>query len=259
MKPRGFPSGKIYIIVIEKKLYTTGGVFISDHLQRRSINEAHVYLFKDNNTTLMAPMNSRRFFHGCCSYAGHLFVCGGKDGEPSTCCEKLIIKDNKWIFVAEMNEARRSFQVVACGKHVWAIGGSGLNGVLNTAEYYYDIIDKWKKSSPMIQKRRGHSAVASRGNIYVIGGSDGFRDLNSAEKLDTRNKQWTLITSMEGPRVCFATAINEYKLFCFGGNFDDIQSVVYFDLYNEVWIEEERMDINRDINGYFSAVTVYDV
>ena len=158
MKPRGFPSGKIYIIdsedttvlsvndnyeevtrisnitwnnrcaVIDKKIYTTGGFYNSDvelRLPFRSTNEAHVYSFKDNNTTLMAPMNSRRFCHGCCSHAGHLFVCGGKDGEPSACCEKLIIKDNKWFFIAEMNEARWIFQVVTCGKYLWAIGGQG--------------------------------------------------------------------------------------------------------------------------------------
>ena len=43
---------------------------------------------------------------GCCSHAFALFVCDGKDGKPCSCCEKLIIKDGKWKFVAPMNVAR---------------------------------------------------------------------------------------------------------------------------------------------------------
>ena len=35
------------------------------------------------------------------------FICGEKGGEPSSCCEKMIIKDNKWEFVAKMNLARK--------------------------------------------------------------------------------------------------------------------------------------------------------
>ena len=52
-----------------------------------------------------------------------------------------------------MNEARSEFQVVSCGKYLWAIGGEGTNGVLKTTEFYDVIINKWKKSTPMIEKR----------------------------------------------------------------------------------------------------------
>ena len=61
---------------------------------------------------------------------------------------------------------------------------------------------------------------------------------------------------MNSSRVFFGTAINEHKLYCFGGNYWDGTSVVYFDLYNEVWIEVERMP---EIFASFSAVTVHDV
>ena len=88
-------------------------------------------------------MQFTRGYHGYCSHAGHLFVCGGKDVLPSTCCEKLIIKEDKWIFIAEMNEARSDFQVVTCGKYVWVIGGKGTNETSNTTEYYDVIINKW--------------------------------------------------------------------------------------------------------------------
>ena len=130
-------------------------------------------------------MNFARNYHGCCSHAGHLFVCGGKDGEPSTCCEKFIIKEDKWIFIAEMNEARKYFQVVTCGKHVRVIGGEGINGALNTTEYYDHITDKWIKSSSMIERRCEHSVVAFCENIYVFGGVD-IGCLSTTKKLDIK-------------------------------------------------------------------------
>ena len=136
-------------------------------------------------------MNFTRNGHGCCSHAGDLFVCGGKDGKPSACWEKWIIKDDKWIFIAKMKQGRTNFQVVSCGKYVWAIGGLNKSEILNTTEYYNNNIDKWSKSTAMINKRCHHSAVAFRENIFVIGGFNGVGFLRSTEKLDTRSKQWT--------------------------------------------------------------------
>ena len=162
------------------------------------------------------------------------------------------------MFIAEMNEARSEFQVVSCGKYIWAIGGEGTNGVLKTTEFYNTTINNWTKSTPMIEKRCGHSAVAFRQQIYVIGGCNEDNDygLHSAEKLDTTIRQWTSISSMEVPRFDFSCAINGHKLYCFGGDNATEPSVVYFDLYNKIWVEEGTMPGNFDS---LSAFTVYDV
>ena len=47
-------------------------------------------------------------------FQGGLFACGGNDEYESTCWEKLIVRDDKWTFVAEMNEERSAFQMVSC-------------------------------------------------------------------------------------------------------------------------------------------------
>ena len=287
INPRGFPSGKVYVIndhsilqinncnfrevvklntgvigsrcaAIGQKIYTTGG-FRQDH-EARSVdimNQVNVYS-PDNNSisTSMPAMNCKRAAHSCCSHAGHLFVSGGKDGQPSTCCEKLIIKDDKWTFVAEMNEARLHFQIVSSGKFIWAIGGEVSTGVLNTTEYYDDVTNKWTKSFPMIQKRSGHSAIAFREYIYVIGGDNDAGHLHSVEKLNVTTKQWTAITSMKDARAAFGCTINRYKLYCFGGSHGLETKVEHFNLYTGDWIEEEEMPIE---NGLTSAVTIYDV
>ena len=86
------------------------------------------------------------------------------------CCEKLIIKGNKWVFIDRMNEARYDFQVITCGKYIWTFGGWGKMKPLNTIEYYDDIIHNFTKSIPMVRKRLVHGAVAFHKNIYVIWG-----------------------------------------------------------------------------------------
>ena len=197
----------------DKKLYTTGGSKFDQQTELfDSTEQVNVYSADDSSSLTAVPsMNCKRATHACYSHAGDLFVCGGRNGWPSTCCEKLIIKEGKWKFVAEINEARIDFQIVPSAKNIWAFGGEQSMGVTNTTKYYDNVIDKWIISSPMIQKRYGHSAVDFRGKI-------------------SRKK----ISSMKVPRFFFCTAINAHKLFCFGGNLAIETKVEYFDIYNGV-------------------------
>jgi len=242
------------LAVINGKIYGAGG-----YLHCLCTNEVSVYSLDDNKSSLVAPMNFRRVGHGCCAHAGALYVCGGKDGKPSNCCEKLIIKDDKWKFVAKMNIARINFQVVSCGKLIWAIGGGNFNGTLNTTEYFDDINNKWTNSTPMIERREDHSAVAFREKIYIIGGySYMYGRLNFsrfAEVLDSKTKQFTAIMNPNVRRFQFAAAISEHKLYCFGG--DRADTVESFDLYKEEWLEEGRMPKYLS-SCRTSAVTIFD-
>ena len=151
IRPRGFRSGKTYFFgresiisffngifekVLDKNLQNinqglatlNGKIYVTGGLQLKVKNfgfHNEVVAFSPDDKTLkvVSHMNYNRSGHGCCSHAGSLFVCGGRDGKRSTCCEKMNIANNKWNFVAEMNEARKHSQVVSCGKFLWAIGG----------------------------------------------------------------------------------------------------------------------------------------
>ena len=79
------------------------------------------------------------------------FVSDGKNN--STCCERLSIGDERWKLVAKMNEARKLFQVVSCGKFMCAIGGCGLNGTLICLVFYGDNYDTLALSTLMVKKR----------------------------------------------------------------------------------------------------------
>ena len=80
-----------------------------------SVKEVYVFSRFVNNFTRLVPMNYNRRYHGCCSHAGGVFVCGGKDGRWPTCCEKFNVEENKWKLVAKMIDARCLFKVGSCG------------------------------------------------------------------------------------------------------------------------------------------------
>ena len=154
-----------------------------------------------------------------------------------------------------------NFQIVSCGKFIWAVGGwNNKSKHLNATEYYDDVIDKWTSSTQMLEKREGHSAVAFRNNIYIIGGYnlDHKEGLRTAEVLDTKTTQFTALKPMTMLRYCFAAAISEHKLYCFGSqgpNEEWIMSMESFNLYSEEWENEE---ITHQLEEVSSAMTVYD-
>ena len=278
VKPRGFHFRKIYIFntcsiisfvndryekianvtkedlrrgvaVLEGEIYVTGGYrFDGDpaNCNARCVNEVSIFSPDDKKLTPVAPMNLDRHGHGCCSHAGALFVCGGEDGFASFSCEKLLIGEKKWIFVADMKMARTHFTLVSCGNYMWAFGGYGeydrcvVKGTLDTTEYYDENKNEWRRSTPMTEGRSGHSAVAFRDSIYVIGGRGHDEEiLCTAEVFDTKTKQFSSLSSMRVPRNWFGAAISEHKLYCFSGL--ELNSVESFDLYIGKWIEEINM------------------
>ena len=216
------------------------------------------YSPNDEKQTLVSPMKFNRANHGCCSHVGQLFVCGGKDNEASTCCEKLNLSKGVWKFVADMNVARKCFRVISCGKFMWAFGGEGIDGkALSSTEFYDEVADKWTLSTSMKENRQYYGAVGFRDNIFVVGGLNYDKEvLSSSEVFDTNTKQFTYIRPMIKPLYAFAAAISGYKLYCFSGLDDDdneLKIVTSFNLYTEDWKKEDGM-----IESYgYDALTVY--
>ena len=127
---KGIMKGKgsgFSIAVLNGKIHITGGIIGSS-------NSCEVYSPSDDKSTLTSPMNCKRFYHGCCAQNGKIYVCGGKNGKASVCCEILESKEGSWRFVASMNVGRKDLVVVSCGNYIWAFGGRKDEGeVLNSS------------------------------------------------------------------------------------------------------------------------------
>jgi N-acetylneuraminic acid mutarotase len=110
--------------------------------------------------------------------------------------------------------------------------------------------NSWNAKTPMTQARVGLGVVAVDGKIYAIGGSTvdiytgdpslgGFVGTN--ERYDPKTDSWVTLASMPTPRVSFAIAAYQGKIYCMGG-----------DTYNADATEGEQY-------RHSNVVEVYDV
>ena len=94
--------------------------------------------------------------------------------------------------------------------------------------------NSWVSKAPMQQARSCLGVVAANGKIYAIGGSNesGFLPslpgsdvavflsesfLGTNEEYDPITDTWTYKTSMPTPRIAFAIAVYQNKIYCIGG------------------------------------------
>ena len=249
------------VAVVRDKFYTTGGY--DD--QQRCLDTVEAYSPNTDICEYVAPMNHGRYGHASCEYFGALYVCGGRQGQPSRCCEVLEIGDKKWEFIGELNVARSNFEVVSCGSSIWALGGStktsdgSVNVSVGSTEQYDLIKGRWTVSVPMIQSRSLHCAVAYHNLIMVVGGYDTDHNcLSTVEVFDTKTKQFSLIMPMKLPRSSFAATICGNILYCFGGRNsrgEALSSVEYYDIERNEWKMQEGMPDGR---YYLNAVTGFN-
>jgi N-acetylneuraminic acid mutarotase len=87
----------------------------------------------------------------------------------------------------------------------------------------------WIEKAPMHQERRALCAASANGKVYAIGGTTetyfSFTDsrdtiggiVGTNEEYDPLNNTWTTKTPMPNPRVLFAAAVYQNKIYCLGG------------------------------------------
>jgi hypothetical protein len=98
--------------------------------------------------------------------------------------------------------------------------------------------DSWTTKAPMLQARTGLGVAVVNGKIYAIGGCNisGFMPsidgsvvlgyanledlgafLGTNEEYDPDANDWTIRASMPTPRILFAAAVYQNKIYCIGG------------------------------------------
>lgn len=84
----------------------------------------------------------------------------------------------------------------------------------------------WTQKAPMPTARGGLGVATANGKIYAIGGSiqnvynspsSSWEIVGTNEEYDHTTNTWTTKKPMPTPRVYFATAVYQDKIYCFGG------------------------------------------
>jgi len=86
------------------------------------------------------------------------------------------------------------------------------------------IDNTWTSKAPMNQARAGLGVASVNGKIYALGGStttaQGSEIVGTNEEYDPQTDIWTYKASMPTPRMAFAVAVFQNKIYCFGGTTD---------------------------------------
>ncbi len=132
--------------------------------------------------------------------------------------------------------------------------------------------DSWTKKAPMQQARSGLGVAAVNGKIYAIGGStaSGFapsmpgssvldteHNVATNEEYDLATDSWTFKKPMPTPRIFFATAVYQNRIYCIGGKTADGYTGVneVYDPTTDTWETKTSMPTAR---GGLSANVVGD-
>jgi hypothetical protein len=133
----------------------------------------------------------------------------------------------------------------------------------------------WTTKAPMHQARSGLGVAAVNGKIYAIGGTTasgflpsmpgsmilGLSDIGGLvgtnEEYDPVTNIWTYKASMPTPRIMFATAVCQNKIYCIGGKTAEGYTSVneVYDPFTDTWETKAPMP---EATGWLTANVVKD-
>jgi len=91
-------------------------------------------------------MGQTRNLFASCVLDDCIYAVGGFDGYPVTTCEKLDVRMNKWLKIADLQLSRYGMDAVVIDDKIYAVGGSAAVGgkvIRNNVECYDHKADKW--------------------------------------------------------------------------------------------------------------------
>jgi DNA-binding CsgD family transcriptional regulator len=148
-------------------------------------------------------------------FGAYQFFLRGDDATAGTAAPALL---NRWKTHTPLPQARSGFAVASYDGQLYAIGGQGPNGPLDTVARLDPASEQWvtliNKPTPVANVQ----AVAVGGRICVPGGEglDG-QPTAAFECYDPRGERWVRFAALPEPRSHYALASVEGTLYLFGG------------------------------------------
>uniref|UniRef100_A0A8C6TQE1 Si:ch211-63p21.8 n=1 Tax=Neogobius melanostomus TaxID=47308 RepID=A0A8C6TQE1_9GOBI len=116
-----------------------------------------------------------KFRHGVAAMGGRLYAVGGcyfyTKNDIMKSAYSYDPEQNSWKKLADMNEFRSNFSLVANDGRLFAIGGDKeINTNVDTVEVYDPETDSWSFARPLEQALSGQASTVSNGSIFISGG-----------------------------------------------------------------------------------------
>ncbi|XP_067634321.1 kelch-like protein 5 [Eurosta solidaginis] len=179
------------------------------------------------------------------------FIGGTRKGDIINEVSSWNLRSKTFKQLPAMNMSRSSPGVVVLNEEIYAIGGEGNSGILQSVEKY-SVSNGWKLMRSMDAPRYSPSVVALNGKIYVMGG---YNDavLKSVECYDPLTNSWAQCADMnEGHEEPGALVFNGH-IFIVGGTSEaDHKTVERYDPQRNEWTKICSLNAGRWKSGCIS-------
>ena len=129
--------------------------------------------------------------------------------------------ENFWTTMADMPTGRLGPGVAVVNGNIYAIGGTGNGGFLNTNEEYDPATNTWATKKPMPTPRADFGIAVYQNKIYVIGGGGDFgvEEVTGVNEVyDPLTDTWTTKTPMPTARQFLCANVVNGKIYLIGGS-----------------------------------------
>lgn len=142
-----------------------------------------------------------------------------------------------WQAAANMGTPRADCELVSVNGDMYAVGGIGNDGYLNTIEKYNAASNVWQTITEIPNEVKGFGVVAYNSKIYIIGGYSDSCYLSTVLVYDITTNSWSSLIAMNEERDQPAVLYMNNKIYVFGGRNADgfVDSYEYYDFSNNSW------------------------
>ena len=161
----------------------------------------------------------------------------GESSEPLNSVLFYSPHNEEWRNGTKMDTHRGHVTAVMLNHELYALGGSGVDGCLASAEKYSPTYNRWVSIASMHTPRRSCAAVVAGNRLFVLGGYDGSVYLRSVESYDPDEDVWSHQLAMKHARSELAAIFFDKRLYVMGGldSKGKHKSVERYDFLNRQW------------------------
>lgn len=144
---------------------------------------------------------------------------------------------DKWSAAGTMTERRVDAELVIAQGELYAIGGLGYDGYLNTIEKYNDTSGTWQYVTDIPYDLRNFTAEAIGDTIYLIGGYWEVSCTNAVRTYNITSNSWGSAHAMTYNREGAVSAVLDDKIYVFGGRNGSgfVNSYEVYDTTEDTW------------------------
>uniref|UniRef100_A0A7N6A4R9 BTB domain-containing protein n=1 Tax=Anabas testudineus TaxID=64144 RepID=A0A7N6A4R9_ANATE len=180
------PRDSLAACAVQGKIYTSGGSEVGSS----ALDLFECYDTRTESWQVKSSMLMARCSHGSVEANGLIYVVGGTvgnnvSGRVLNNCEVYDPATQQWRELCGMREARKNHGLVVVNNRIYAVGGQGALGGLDSVEYYDIASNEWRAASPIPWRGVTVKCAAVGEVIYVLAGLQGVGRLGHVMEYHT--------------------------------------------------------------------------